>query len=287
MKLRHLAVLLGAMVAFTGCSSKEATTPVEPTTQEQTKEEPKQETTENAEAFTGTQTREALYELGKGDVIVTEMTFENGTPVDVKMDVRMENGQMKSEAAASGEYVMVEGGTPWNEQIDALVAFIKENNFDLSKVTYTNDKGNTDVVSGVSIKVSAYVEAVEALMTEVANGQVAEGFTGAKVGEVKGEKDTTTAKVMFEHGVPVNVKFDIAMEDGKSKYKEAKDGNYSMGEGTTPWNEQVDALAAFLVENNFDIAKVTLTNEAGNTDVVSGVSIKVPDLLKAVEEALK
>ncbi|MGL4343759.1 MAG: hypothetical protein ACRCTE_01035 [Cellulosilyticaceae bacterium] len=278
MKLRYLAVLLGAMVAFTGCASKETA----PTT-EQTQEQD----AENAEGFTGTQTRESLYEMGKGDVVITEMAFENGQPVDLKMDVRMENGTMKSEAAANGEYVMVEGGTPWNEQMDAFVAFVKENNFDLSKITYTNDKGNTDVITGVSIKVAGYTDAVQALMTQTANGEIAEGFTGAKVGEVADEKGTTTAKVMFEHGKPVNVKFDYIMEEGKSKYKEAKDGNYIMAEGGTPWNEQVDALAAFLVENNFDTTTVTLSTEKGNTDVVTGVSIKVPDLLAAVEAALK
>ncbi|MGL4738956.1 MAG: hypothetical protein ACRCW2_16015 [Cellulosilyticaceae bacterium] len=278
MKLRYLAVLLGAMVAFTGCSSEKATTPSEQT---------QEQGTENAEAFTGTQTRESLYEAGKGDVVVTEITFENGQPVDLKMDVRMEDGKMKSEAAAAGEYVMVEGGTPWNEQMDAFVAFVKENNFDLSKITYTNDKGNTDVITGVSIKVAGYTNAVEALLTEAANGEIAEGFTGAKVGEVADEKGTTTAKVMFEHGKPVNVKFDYIMEDGKSKYKEAKDGNYNMGEGSTPWNEQVDAVAAFLVENNFDTTAVTLSTEEGNTDVVTGVSIKVPQLLEAVTAALQ
>ena len=182
---------------------------------------------------------------------------------------------------------MVQGGTAWNEQIDAVVAFVKENNFDLSKVTYTNDKGNTDAVSGVSIKVAGYIDAVDAVMKEVAAGEVAEGFTGAKVGEVKDDKGTTTAKVMFEHGTPVNVKFDYVTAEEPSKYKAAKEGTYSMGEGTTPWNEQVDSLSTFLVENNFDLTKVTYTNDAGNTDAVSGVSIKVADLIKAVEEALK
>ena len=46
-------------------------------------------------------------------------------------------------------------------------------------------------------------------------------------------------------------------------------------------------LAAFLAENNFDLSAVTLINEEGNTDAVTGVSIKVPALLEAVAEALK
>lgn len=284
-KIKFLAVLMGAMLAFTACG--QSTTPeATGTTQETPAATPSGDQT-NEEAFTGTVTRESLYSSTSGDVVVVEMTYENGTPVDLKIDVRTEEGKSKSEEAAAGNYVMKEGGTPWNEQIDALVAFLKENNFDTSKVTLTNDEGNTDAVSGVSIKVSEYTKAVEALMSEVASGTVAEGFTGVKTGEVKGETDTTIAKVMFEHGVPVNVVFDAIQADGSSKYEAAKEGTYSMGEGSTPWNEQVDALAAFIVENNFDLTKVTLTNADGNTDAVTGVSIKVPELIQAVEAALK
>lgn len=280
MKLKSLIVVLGALLVFTGCSSTEK---VKTDATQQTS----QGVAEEVEGFTGTVTRESLYSTTKGDVIVTEVTFEAGKPVDLKMDVRMEDGTIKSEAAANGSYNMGEGTTPWNEQIDSFVAFIKENNFDLAKVTYTDDLGHTDAVSGVSIKVSAYTEALAKALEEGASGKVAEGFTGAKIGEVPGAKATTTAKVMFEHGVPVNVVFDVILEDGSSKYQGAKDGTYDMGEGSTPWNEQADALAAFLVENNFDLSKVTLINDEGNTDAVTGVSIKVPDLLKAVEVALQ
>ena len=112
--------------------------------------------------------------------------------------------------------------------------------------------------------------------------------TTEKVGEVADEKGKTVATVTFEGETPVSVKFDyISAEDGSSKYEAAAAGTYNMGEGSTPWNGQVDALAAFLAENNFDLSAVTLINEEGNTDAVTGVSIKVPALLEAVAEALK
>ncbi|MBU3804132.1 MAG: hypothetical protein H9872_05170 [Candidatus Cellulosilyticum pullistercoris] len=113
-----------------------------------------------------------------------------------------------------------------------------------------------------------------------------EAFTGEKVGEVADEKGKTVATVTFEAGQPVDVKFDYINEDGSSKYEQAAAGEYVMGENSTPWNEQVDALAAFLKENNFDVEAVTLTDEDGHTDVVTGVSIKVPALLEAVKSAL-
>ena len=114
-----------------------------------------------------------------------------------------------------------------------------------------------------------------------------EAFTGEKVGEVADEEGKTVATVTFEAGTPVSVKFDyISAKDNSSKYEAAAAGTYDMGEGSTPWNEQVDSLAAFLAENNFDLEKVTLTDADGHTDAVTGVSIKVPALLEAVKAAL-
>lgn len=116
----------------------------------------------------------------------------------------------------------------------------------------------------------------------------AAAFTGEKVGEVADEKGKTVATVTFEEGKPVSVKFDyINQEDGSSKYEQAAAGEYVMSEDGTPWNEQVDALAAFLAENEFDLEKVNLIDEDGHTDAVTGVSIKVPALLEAVKAALE
>ncbi len=111
-------------------------------------------------------------------------------------------------------------------------------------------------------------------------------FTGEKVGEVADEKGKTVATVTFAEGKPVSVKFDYINEDGSSKYEQAAAGEYVMVEGGTPWNEQVDALATFLKENDFDLDKVNLSDEDGHTDAVTGVSIKVPDLLAAFKAAL-
>lgn len=128
--------------------------------------------------------------------------------------------------------------------------------------------------------------AVETTVTDGATTEAA--FTGEKVGEVADEQGKTVATVTFEEGKPVNIAFDyINKEDGSSKYEQAANGEYVMSEDGTPWNEQVDALAAFLVENEFDLTKVNLTDEEGHTDAVTGVSIKIPVLLEAAAEALK
>lgn len=122
--------------------------------------------------------------------------------------------------------------------------------------------------------------------TEAPANTEASAETTEKVGEVADEKGKTVATVTFEGETPVSVKFDYINEDGSSKYEQAAAGEYVMGEDSTPWNEQVDALATFLAENNFDVEAVSLTDEEGHTDAVTGVSIKVPDLLEAVKAAL-
>ncbi|WP_195953309.1 FMN-binding protein [Clostridium saudiense] len=119
---------------------------------------------ESAEAFTGVKTAEIA---GEKDTTIAEVTFENGTPVSVNIDTKNEDGSMKSEASASGAYDMKNDGKKWHEQIDLLEEAIVENNFDLSKINITDEEGHTDAVSGVSIKVKGYVDAVQEALDQV------------------------------------------------------------------------------------------------------------------------
>ncbi|MDV4149629.1 hypothetical protein R0131_02160 [Clostridium sp. AL.422] len=251
---------------------------------------------EQSEKFTGTKTYEKLYdETGKkGDVVLAEVEFKDGEAVKVSLDVRQENGTMKKEEAKKGNYVMKEGEAKnWGEQMELLEAFLNENKVDTSKVKLTNDEGNTDAVSGVSIKVGAYVNTVKEVIDAVKEGKELEsGFTGAKIAETpydpSGKKqDMVVTKVVFNHGKPVAVNVDVKQEDGSMKKKASEEGKYVMKEGEAKhWHEQMALLEAFIVENNFDLSKVKLTNDDGNTDAVSGVSIKVGTYVKAVQDVL-
>ncbi|MGL4738734.1 MAG: hypothetical protein ACRCW2_14875 [Cellulosilyticaceae bacterium] len=146
MKLRLLAVVALSVVALAGCGSK-ADTPAE------------------TAPATGQEVRKVEIPSDK-DTIVTEVTFEEGKPVNVEIDIIMEDGSSKYEAAAAGEYVMVEGAeNTWDKQVDALEAFIEENNFDLSKVT-VDENGKTDVVTGVSVSVPNLIEGINQILAE-------------------------------------------------------------------------------------------------------------------------
>lgn len=122
---------------------------------------------EQAAGFTGEKTVETKADPEKEDVIVTTINFEDGKPVAVNIDMKDGEGVIKSELSAKGEYVMKEGEEKaWHEQVDLLEEAIVANDFDLSKITLTNDAGNTDAVSGVSIKVGAFLTSVEECLAE-------------------------------------------------------------------------------------------------------------------------
>ena len=129
-------VLLGAMV-LTGCGSK---------------------------GFTGE--KEGKVTDDKGNITMATVQFENGTPKSVDIDVKQADGSLKSEASKSGAYDMKnEPGLKWHEQADLLEQTLVENKFDLSKIE-VNDEGKPDAISGVTITVTGYLEAVQAALDE-------------------------------------------------------------------------------------------------------------------------
>ncbi|HAX71943.1 MAG TPA: hypothetical protein DCY20_00310 [Firmicutes bacterium] len=288
LKQLFLASLVGTVV-LTGCSSNET-----PETETETPGTQLEETgtgteTETTEGFTGTAKLERLYDAtgAKTDVVVTEITFENGTPTDLSIDVLMD-GQSKKELAMSGEYDMKNEGGNWAEQMELLEAYIVENDFDTTKVNISTDAGNTDAVTGVSIKVATYLTFVDELIANVKEGKTEQtGFTGVESAEqtVEGSTDVIMVDVVFDNGTPVNLVIDTKTDAGmKRELVEA--GEYVMANESATWTEQVDALAAFIVANNFDLDAVTLSTDAGNTDAVAGVSIKVGGYLPVIQAAL-
>lgn len=225
---------------------------------------------------------------GEKDNTVVTLTYENGKPVDGTIDVITADGS-KQKLSQEGKYVMKEGEAhPWHEQADMLVTFLKENNFDLSKVAVDKEKKTTDAVTGVSIKVADYLTAFENLMKEVEAGTAKEYVEPTVYTyTLEGEKDKTVVTMTYEGKTPVDATIDVLTADG-SKQELSQAGKYVMKEGEAhPWHEQANMLVAFLKENNFDLAKVTVDAEKKTTDAVTGVSIKVADYLTAIENCMK
>lgn len=114
-----------------------------------------------------------------------------------------------------------------------------------------------------------------------------ETVENVKTFEFENEDTTDVITITYnEEGQPVDLSIDNIQADGSSKREAAENGTYDMG-GELNWAEQVDALVAFIVENDFNLDTVTLTDEDGHTDAVSGVSIKVGHYLPLIEQALE
>lgn len=144
-KFSLLALAICSMMALTACGSKEdvsapITTPVV------------EEVASEEVATTEGNIKVGEVDTSKGKVIATVSFDEKGNPLDITFDRITPSGKSDYERAVSGIYVMAEGSTPLNEQMDTLASFIKENNFDLT---------NVDAVTGVSINASSFIQAAE------------------------------------------------------------------------------------------------------------------------------
>ena len=295
-KIKLLTAFALSAALLVGCGGKEATENNGGTTETPAVSE--------TAKFTGTKTYETLYDAtgAKGDVVKVDVEFKDGEPVKASVDVIQEDGSSKKEAAAEGKYVMkADAKYHWGEQIELIEEELNKNGVDTSKINITDADGHTDAVSGVSIKIKTYLDAIDEVITAVEAGkELPTGFTGIKVDERKYDpekEDMLVTKVVYNHGEPVNVHIDLTLAeavdlgDGKtstSKKAVAAAGKYVMVEGSdNTWDKQIEALEEFIVSNKFDLTKVTLTDDDGHTDAVSGVSVKIGTYLKAVEETLK
>lgn len=273
-----LLIALASAVLFLGACSNEADAP--------STEAPKTEQTTGT--YTGTVTYNRLVDPtgASTDVASIVMDFKDGKPTSVAIDV-LADGVSKKELAASGGYVMnkEEGALQWNEQIEAVEKALVDNNFDTTKINLIDDAGHTDSLTGVSMSVGPYVQLVQDLMDSVANGTTEFGFSGVKKSEFPAEEGTDVIEIVYDNGKPVNLTIDMIQADGTSKRTASEEGTYDMG-GELAWHEQMDELQKFIVANNFDLTKVTVSDADGHTDAVSGVSISVAPYVELVKKAL-
>jgi hypothetical protein len=290
MKLRFITVALVAALAFTGCSSNEATTPTE-----DKKVETEVTTTENDTTVTtpevnpnGEVVTFLIPEDPSGestDEMQILLTYENGKVTDVFFDIYSEDGTSKRELSANGGYAMG-GEFEWYEQIDKLQDFLKANNFDTSKVTIIDESGHTDAISGVSINVKTYVDAIATALSTPIETEDESLRTFEMLEDESGEKKDriVVSGHLDTNGKPTDLYIDVITEDGTSKRVLSANGQYDMG-GELEWYEQIDKLQEFIIANDFDLSAIAL-NDEGATDSVSGVSITVARYVIAVEQYL-
>jgi len=205
-----------------------------------------------------------------------------------------DGGTDKIERSKSGEYGMVANGgamAPWFEQAEAAQAYLLQTQ-DPTEITYSDDQGHTDAISGASIHVKEFFDLAE---TALSDGPVGYGMwkdgqyhaEEAAFAEGNGWKYMTDITVISGRIVAANWN-GVHVDGGTDKKTRSMDGEYGMvanGGAQAPWFDQAMKAEAYLLETQ-DPTSITYTDETGHTDAISGASIHVREFFSLAEEAL-
>lgn len=95
-----------------------------------------------------------------------------------------------------------------------------------------------------------------------------------------------SATVTKKDGKVTAIQIDQTTEDGSSKKELGAD--YNMKSASVigkEWNEQIEYLENYMVENGIDSVKLNSDGYAENEDVKSGCTINLKQIMEAVDEA--
>jgi major membrane immunogen (membrane-anchored lipoprotein) len=235
--------------------------------------------------------------LAKGEVDENGWSYfvafeiKNGKFSDVEWNaVNRDGGKTKSDLALNNEYVLsseVDGGLNWAEQSLEVVRILeRKQTFD--SLPEINNEGKTDSITGVTVKIDSFERLV---MKALENGPIKKGMyqDGAYYASDR------TFENGYKNVVGITVKYGIVLSVGwnalkenevdMTKREESMDGSYVLDNGNgLLWHEQVLLLEEAFIESQ-DITTITLSDEEGHTDSVSGATISVSPFVTLVEEA--
>ena len=286
-------LLLVAIMLLAGCAKKEA--PAQPAAQATTT--PAATTSTPAPAATAYKdgiyyaADDAFGSSGWKEVVTLEV--RNGVITDVDWNaVNINGGADKKTYDKAGKYNMVAYGkaqAEWYQQAEKAEAYLLKTQ-DPSKITYTNDAGNTDDIAGVSIHVKAMFELAKKALAAgpVGKGPLADGayFAIDDTYPSSGWKEYVSLTVVNGRIAAVNWSAVNKTGDDKKPYDKA--GKYQMvarGKAQAEWYQQAEKAEAYLIATQ-DPAKIKYTSAEGNTDDIAGVSIHVKAMFDLAKEAL-
>jgi major membrane immunogen (membrane-anchored lipoprotein) len=201
-------------------------------------------------------------------------------------------GPTKDEVSMAGDYPLVDVGgaqAPWHIQAEKAEAWLLEKQ-DPSLLSYIDDAGHTDAITGVSIHVIEFFELAEQALKAgpVGRGMYRDGYYSAKDAEFnRGYK--YFAEITVVNGFIVAADWNaFAEEDDRTKDQISADGDYPLvesGGAQAPWHVQGERAEAWLVENQ-DPSLINYIDDAGHTDAITGVSIHVIEFFELAEKAL-
>ncbi len=213
---------------------------------------------------------------------IVKMIIKDGTITGLTWDCMDKEGNTKSQLSLDGEYLMTEDGSIWKEQSEALAKYVIEHQ-SIEGLT-VNEEGKTDVVSGVSINISGFLDLVENCFSS-ATMKYKNGTYKAE------EKDFDSAgykgimEMTIRNGNITELTWDCLDKEGNKKSQLSLDGEYLMTEDGPIWKEQSEALAEYVISHQS--LEGLEVDEEGKTDVISSVSININGFLELVEDCLK
>lgn len=223
----------------------------------------------------------------------TSLTVINGNVVAADWNgVSLYGGKDKDTLSKDGEYGMKAGGASaeWHEQAEKVEAYFLANQ-DPTKITYKDEKGHSDTISGATMGVKYFFDLAKAALDKgpIAEGPYKDGFYYAQLPKFS-EGFKYMAHIAVNNGTIVGVDFNGIAENKEDPDKDtfSKSGKYGMkaAGAQAEWHEQVEKAEAYLIQTQ-DPAKITFKDDAGHTDAITGATIKVKDFFTLAQEALK
>lgn len=214
------------------------------------------------------------------------LVVRNGSIVSADWNgAHKDAGPDKKTMSRSGEYGMVARGNAsaeWHVQAERTEEHLLEIQ-DPTDIRYTNDAGNTDAISGVSIHVVEFFSLAEEALDRgpVGYGPYQDGSFAARMSSFSsqtGWKDVISVTVIGGRIMAVNWNA-VHKDGGPDKKTMSRNGDYGMaanGGAQAAWHVQAERVENWI-----------LRNQQIDVDAVSGVSINFGSVQPLLNAALK
>ncbi len=235
---------------------------------------------------------EAVF-AGNGWRTAVDLTVVNGTIVSVNWNGgNRDGGTNKKTRSISGNYNMVAYGNAqaeWHEQAFLAEAHLLESQ-DPGDISYTDDKGHTDAIAGVSVHVIEFFALAEEALAAgpVTPGPYRDGTYHAEAAEFASSGWKSTVDLTVLNGNIFAANWNAVNAEGADKKTASIEGEYGMvakGNSLAEWHVEAMAVEDYLL-NSQDPTKISYSDDEGHTDEISGVTIHVSDFFNLAQEAL-
>ncbi|MDD4219966.1 MAG: hypothetical protein PHR10_07285 [Sphaerochaetaceae bacterium] len=220
------------------------------------------------------------------------LTVLNGRIAAVNWSAVNKTGDEKKAYDKAGKYNMVKFGAAqaeWYQQAEKVEAYLIEIQ-DPANITYSDNEGHTDAISGVSIHVNALFDLADKALkaSPVELGPYQDGGYYASEADFGSTGWKSYVSLLVKDGNIVNVYWSAVNEAGDDKKVYDRDGKYNMvkfGGAIDEWFVQAKRVEQHLLATQ-DPKDITYTDAEGHTDDIAGATIHVNEFYTLVEKAL-